>query len=126
MKTATQWNSDTRSALLTDTCTVRVRTKTGTSGKNKAIYTWADDADQTDIACRGEALEKDDRRFLVDKQDVKADFRMYLNPSVTINEYDRILWDGVEYYVGFAEGFEDLATADYMREVLLAVMKGSS
>ncbi len=127
MITTAGWNDATRAALLTDTCTIRVRTKTGTDAKNKAVYTWADET--VDTPCRGESLAAltgfEDRRFTVDNQDVLATFRMYLNPNITIDEYRRVVWNGETYHVGFAEEFEDLSATDYMTEVLLANMKDS-
>lgn len=74
--------------LLTHTCTVQHPTMVGTDSGNIPIYDYVTDTD-TGVACRPDPVKSTDV-VSVGSEIVAADFRLFLEASVTIAKADRI------------------------------------
>ena len=74
--------------LLTHTCTIQHPTQVGTDSGNKPIYDHITDTD-TDVACRPDPIKSSDV-IAIGGEIVSADFRLFLESSVTLAKSDRI------------------------------------
>ena len=99
--------------LLTQTCTIRRNTPSGTNAHGRPTAVWADLA--TGVACRIEAIYGDEQTGPVQPTDVTH--TLYLQYGQDIDEADRVVIDGTTYETVFVDA--DVAGAGHHVEARL-------
>ena len=96
MKTVVQMEADDVTEIMPDTCDVLAKTKAGKDALGHPEYTWT--ADSEDNPCRLEVLttEEERREFTIDKEVVDGEWRLYLEPGVSVTERNRIRIDSTD------------------------------
>ena len=108
-------------ALLTDTCTIRRYTSSGTKDRyGHEEKTWSNLA--TSVECRFEPTSG--REIVSDKEIVDADYMLYLKTGQDITEKDRIVNSGSETFeILLFKKFPALSSTVHHIEVAIKLMR---
>ena len=108
MITHAQLEDQDLAQLQNDTCDILAKTKVGTDSANNDVYSWTVETD--DAPCRVETIGTEEReRFQFGPTQLRdAEFRMYLGPTITIDEKNLVVLDSVRYNVIYVMPQDDL------------------